>query len=105
MVLSGMSYHEMGLLWALYIVAANAGIALLLAFSINNLLPHRRYPVQQSVAPTEVQPAPLINIEQTDIAWALAQMDGVIDIGEDDLARIYALALDHSQRRSAEKSA
>jgi CBS-domain-containing membrane protein len=99
MVLSSSLYHDMGLLRAFYIVAANTGLSLLLALFINNLLPHRRYPMNQLATPAIVKSGPFIIVEKMDIAWALAQMNGVIDVSEDDLARIYDLALQNSQRR------
>ncbi len=105
MVLNSTQYHDMGMFWSILIVVANAGFALLLAIAINNLLPHRRYPVPQNTVPPALKPATIANIEQADMTWALAQMEGMIDIGEDDLTKIYALALSRSQHRNERKPA
>jgi len=44
--------------------------------------------------------APLISLEQQDLELALVQMDGVIDVSEDDLAKIYELALRNAEARN-----
>jgi len=38
---------------------------------------------------------------QADIEWALTQMDGVIDVSEDDLLNIYRLASGHAIERAS----
>jgi CBS-domain-containing membrane protein len=38
---------------------------------------------------------------QEDIEWALTQMDGVIDVSEQDLLNIYRLASVHATERAA----
>lgn len=101
MVLSAAQYQEMGLVWALCIIFANAGFALLLAILINAPLPNRRYPMPHTAANTAVKPGPFINIEAEDMAWAREQMGSATDIGEDELAKIYALALEHAQSARA----
>jgi CBS-domain-containing membrane protein len=99
MVLGSSQFHVMQWQWALSIVAINAGISLLLALTINNLLPGRRYPVQATPLPPPPKPAPFITLEQADLAWALEQMESAIDINEEDLAEIYKLALQSAQKR------
>jgi len=99
MVLGNSQFHGMGWQWALYIVAANAVISLLLALAINNLLPGRRYPMHAIQPQTPPKPAPFITLEQADLAWALKQVDSMIDVSEEDLAEIYKLALQRAQAR------
>ncbi|MFH0934675.1 MAG: HPP family protein [Pseudomonadota bacterium] len=99
MAIGSTQLHDAGWLGSLYIVAINAGIMLLLALTINNLLKGRRYPVQAPVPPTPPKPAPFITLDQTDLAWALKQMDSMIDVSEEDLAEIYKLALHSAQKR------
>jgi len=99
LVLSSQQFQNMGWKWMLLVVGINAGISLILALVINNLLPGRTYPMQQA-ALTTPKPAPFVSIEQRDLEWALAQMDGMIDVSEEDLAKIYALALDRAQVRN-----
>jgi CBS domain-containing membrane protein len=101
LVLGSTQFQPMGWAWVTSIVAANAGISLLLALTINNLLPGRQYPAgtgshaHSSSGPT----SGTITIEQQDIAWATRQIDGFLDISEQDLALIYELATQHAQRR------
>lgn len=99
MVLGSSQFHVMQWQWALSIVAINAGISLLLALTINNLLPGRRYPVQAPSAPVLSKPAPFITLETEDLKQALAQMDSAIDVSEEDLAEIYQLAWQNAQQR------
>ncbi|MEO8331167.1 MAG: HPP family protein [Gallionella sp.] len=103
MVLSSTQYHDMGPLWAAYIVAANAGLSLLLALLINNLLPGRQYPAHHPVPAPSIHAAPFIEIDADDIEWALSKMDGVIDVSEDDLIDIYRLAREHAQQQKYPK--
>jgi CBS domain-containing membrane protein len=99
MVLGNSQFHDLGWQWAVYIVAINAGISLLLALAINNLLPGRRYPMRAIPGQAPPKPAPFISLEQDDLEWALEQLDSVIDVSEEDLAEIYKLALQHAQSR------
>jgi CBS-domain-containing membrane protein len=99
MVLGSSQLHVMPWQWALAIVAINAGISLLLALAINNLLPGRRYPVQPAPAVPPPKPAPFITLEPQDLTHALEQMDSAIDVSEEDLAEIYKLALLNAQQR------
>jgi len=98
-VLGSAQFHSMGWQGVLLVVAINAGISLMLALLINNMLPGRRYPMPHT-PPAPPKPGPFISLEQGDLEWALGQMDGVIDINEADLAAIYALALRRAQERN-----
>ncbi len=98
MVLGNSQLHEMNWQWAIAIVAVNVGLSLLLALFINGLL-GRRYPMYATPGQTPPKPAPFITLEQSDLAWALKQMDGMVDVSEEDLADIYRLSLEQAQRR------
>lgn len=79
---------------------ANTILSLLLALTINNLIPGRRYPMPSAPALRQTagrsgEPGP------EDIEWALTQMDGVIDVSEQDLLDIYRLASGHAAERAA----
>lgn len=100
LVLSAAQFHGMGWQWAMYVVAANAGIALLLALLINNLLPDRKYPVH----PLTVQHDPFAVLEQDDIELALGQMGREIEVGKEELAELYRLALQHARKRTSGRS-
>lgn len=103
MVLVNSQLHSMGWQSALYIVAINTGISLVLALIINNLLPGRRYPMRVVPHP-HPKPAPCIAPEQSDVEWALQQLDSVIDVSEEDLMEIYELAQQRAQTRLQDKS-
>lgn len=99
LALHGEQFLGMGWKGWLLVVAVNALVSLLLALAINNLLPGRKYPMRQ-LQQQASKPGPFISLEHSDLEWALSQMDGVIDVSEDDLSRIYELALRHAQERN-----
>ena len=103
LVLVNSQLHDMGWRSALYIVAINVGISLVLALIINNLLPGRRYPMR-AVPHLHPKPAPCIAPEQSDLEWALQQLDSVIDVSEEDLLEIFELAQQRALTRSQGKS-
>lgn len=100
LVLGSAQFHGMGWQWVAWILIANVGISLLLALIINSLIPGRHYPMPP-IAPSHPKPEPVIVPEQTDIEWALAQMDSVIDVSIEDLSEIYATAQEHANARYA----
>ncbi len=100
LVLGAAQSHGMDWQWVAYVVAVNAGLSLLLALLINNLLPDRQYPVH----PLTVQHDPFATIEQSDIELALGQMGKDIDVGKEELAELYRLALRHAKKRTSGRS-
>lgn len=98
LVLSSAQFSGMGWQWVGEIVIVNSGLMLLLALLINNVLPGRKYPVALS-APIQPKIAPSIFPQQTDIEWALAQMDSVIDVSLEDLTEIYTIAQQRANNR------
>lgn len=95
MVLGAEQFHQHGWEWAASTVLANTLLSLLLALSINKLLPGRHYPSLHAgklAATRRGEPG------AADIEWALTQMDSVIDVSEDDLLEIYRLATEHAQK-------
>ncbi|RFC35053.1 MAG: HPP family protein [Candidatus Nitrotoga sp. SPKER] len=99
LVLFSTQFHPMGWPWVVCIVLANIGVSLALALLINNILPGRHYPMRHTpppIAPTNTRPKHT-QLEQADIEWALTQMDGVIDVSEEDLIEIYELAVKHAR--------
>jgi CBS-domain-containing membrane protein len=98
LVLSAGQFHEMGWRWVAVILIANVFISLILALLINNLLPGRRYPSSPAVPITPLSP-PAVIPEHSDIEWALAQMDSVIDVSPADLVVIYDKAQAHAKTR------
>lgn len=98
LVLGSTQFHGMGWQGVAWVLAANVGISLLLALVINGLIPGRHYPTP-AVAPSHPKVDPIIVPEQTDIEWALSQMDSVIDVSLEDLTEIYQLAQEHARNR------
>lgn len=102
MVLNAGEFHHRGWQWAASTVLANTLIFLMLAFIINNLIPGRRYPARRVSVPHQLlanTAGSPVNVEAEDIEWALTQMDGVIDVSEEDLLEIYRLAAEKAQGR------
>jgi CBS domain-containing membrane protein len=98
MVLGANQFHQHGWGWSASAVLANVIFSLLLALLINNLIPGRHYPMRRAAMPQTVAGSAL---GQEDIEWALTQMDGVIDVSEEDLLDIYRLASGHARERAA----
>ncbi len=101
LVLGASQFQQMGLLWTMLIVVANAGIMLLLALLINNALPRRTYPHLPANPAPATPPSTQVFIlpEQTDLEWALEQGDNTLDINVDELTEIYWLAQQRAQAR------
>lgn len=104
-VLGGPEIYGMGWQFCYEVVVVNAGTMVLLSLLINNLIPGRRYPLQHSHHPhhadfsqTNLQPYPQLN--EADYAWALTQIDGVIDVTSEDLVDLYEFAAEHAKNRS-----
>lgn len=103
LVLLGEQFHHNGWAWSASVVFANAIITLLLALTINNLIPGRRYPMLSAITPPLRQSSGSPSEPgQKDIEWALTQMDSVIDVSEQDLLNIYRLASRHASKRESE---
>lgn len=106
LVLYSAQFHPMGWSWVMCIVLANVLISLALALLINNFIPGRHYPMRHTptaVPKAEVQPR-YIQLEIVDIEQALTQMDGVIDVSEEDLLDIYERAIEHARNRGGKVS-
>ncbi len=87
------------------LVSANVALLLLSAAVINNLIPGRRYP-HRTAAETAGDhdtrdPAPLqrTDLRHEDLVSAIRAMDTFVDVGEDDLVKLYNLAIDHAFSR------
>lgn len=96
MVLGAEQFHQHGWQWAASTVLTNTLLSLLLALSINMLLPGRHYPSRHAAKQVAVHRG---EPGAADIEWALTQMDGVIDVSEEDLLEIYRLAAEHAQQK------
>ncbi len=90
---------------SLALVAANVALLLLCAAIINNLIPGRRYPHRPAAAEPNVHgtrdrpPLKRTDLDHEDLRSAIASMGSFVDVTEEDLARLYALAMDHAFNR------
>lgn len=109
-VLGGPEVHAMGWQFCYEVVAINAGLMLMLAILLNNLVPGRRYPMLHSHHAHHHQFVPQKHLQhpelqEADFKWALSQMDGLIDVSAEDLQDIYEFAVERAQSRAeAEKA-
>lgn len=102
-VIGGPEVHAMGWQFAYELVSVNALVLLLMALVLNNIAPGRRYPMRHEHHPhhaafTQQHPQ-LPEINEEDFKWALTQIDGFIDVNEEDLVDLYEFAAEHAQKR------
>lgn len=90
-VLGGSAVQEMGYGYAVTPVLANALILVSVALIFNYPFVWRRYP-QAWQPPVPVEKC---MIAHSDLVYALTEIDSFIDVSEEDLLRIYGLALGH----------
>ncbi|OIQ77093.1 HPP family protein [mine drainage metagenome] len=105
-VLGGPEVHVLGWRFCYEVVAVNAGVILLLAFAINNLIPGRRYPLSHTHHPHHAQfgksdHRPYAELKDEDFHWALSKMDGFIDVSAEDLIDLYEFAVEHAQHQNS----
>lgn len=98
-VLGGDAVRELGYGFILSPVLVNAAILITVAVLFNLPFHHRRYPSALS------RPAEAVAMEDekttiahSDLVYALSQIDSFIDVSEQDLLRIYALAVHHPHK-------
>jgi CBS-domain-containing membrane protein len=101
LVLGAEQFQHLGWHWVTLIVVANAGLSLLLALLINNLLPGRHYPAARAPQPANLET--IIQPEPIDFEWAVSEMDSLIDVSLEDLTQIYALAQSRAKNRFISK--
>lgn len=90
-VLGGSAVQEMGYSYAVTPVLANALVLLTITLIFNYPFVWRRYPqALQGAVPVEK-----CMIAHSDLVYALTEIDSFIDVSEEDLLRIYGLALGH----------
>lgn len=90
-VLGGSAVQEMGYGYVITPVLVNALILLSITLMFNYPFAWRRYPQ----AWQRQTPAEKCMIAHSDLVYALTEMDSFIDVSEEDLLRIYGLALGH----------
>lgn len=93
-VIGGDQVHALGFGFVLTPILVNVVVILVTAIAFNAVFPWRRYPAYLAHKNAVAQPAAKgpAAISHEDFVYALTQLDSFIDISEDDLLRIYALA-------------
>ena len=87
-------------------LSVNLAILMSVTFIINHLIPGRRYPSNMShlgkadAHEGDRQSPVKLSFEKEDLIAALREMDGYIDVSEEDLTRIYGLATVHAHQRA-----
>lgn len=97
-VMGGEAVHQLGYGFVVMPVLVNALILVVMAVLVNLPFAWRRYPAGLARAAEKeevgaVPEKPLIAHE--DLVYALSQLDSFIDVSEEDLIRIYTLAVHH----------
>lgn len=98
--------QEVGFQFIFFPIAINTLSLLLLSLLVNRLVLHRHYASHSVPEPLQVQEETEAIIQSSpftaeDLTFAFEMMDNYIDVDEDDLFRIYALATTHAEERGA----
>ena len=106
-ILMAEEVHQVGFQFIFTPIAINTLTLLLLSLLINRLVLHRHYASHSVPEPLPVQEETEAIIQSSpftadDLAYAFEQMDSYIDVDEDDLFRIYALATNHAEERGVQ---
>jgi len=106
-VIGGPAVHALGFGFLFAPVLANVAVILLTAIAFNALFGWRRYPAAlmrrpKETAETARKHLPEGSLSHSDLEFALREINSVLDVSEDDLARIYELAAQHSKRARLE---
>lgn len=104
-VIGDAKIHALGYHFILTPLLLNIAILLATALIFNNLAPGRRYPLALHLPKKGNTPSPgakppvRLSFDDEDLRSALRKMDGYIDVADEDLTRIYALATLHAHQR------
>ena len=106
-VIGGPAVQALGFGFVVAPVLVNVAIILVTAVAINAVFAWRRYPAalmrrKQAEAETEREHLPEGSLSHSDLEFALREINSVVDVTEEDLGRIYALAAQHSKRARLE---
>jgi len=108
-VMGGDAVHALGYGYVFDPVLLNVAVLLTVAIAYNYPFAWRRYPqvwhrktVEAASAPAHQQAEEKAMIPHSDLVYALSQLDTFIDVSEEDLQRIYALALGHHHNPAPE---
>ena len=103
-VLGNEQIHALAWQFCYQVVMINCLLIALLGMIINRLLLNKRYPLLhthhehhqlQSQAGLESNP----KLNEENFRWAIQQMDGIIDVTEEDLVDLYEFAIEHAMQK------
>ena len=105
-VFGGDAVHALGYGYLFSPVLMNVAVLLAVAVAFNYPFAWRRYPqvwwreteAGKPAAAAEVGSGEKCMIPHSDLVYALSQIDTFVDVSEEDLQKIYALALGHHQQ-------
>jgi CBS-domain-containing membrane protein len=97
-VVGGSEIHALGFQFVLTPVLLNATLILLSAIIVNYAFPWRRYPAYFKKSSAKDQTQKTETLAHADFEYAIKEIGSYIDIDEDDLSRIYKLALKHAHQ-------
>lgn len=100
--LGGETVRSLGFGFVLAPLMLNVLIIFVVAVAFNALFPWRRYPAALATSPPPATPSGKAAISHEDFVYALSQVDTFVDVSEEDLLRIYALATGHHEGSPAE---
>jgi CBS-domain-containing membrane protein len=111
-VMGGETVHALGYTYFFDPVLLNIVVMLAVAVAFNYPFAWRRYP-QRWMRPQAASATPQAEaaeaeekmIPHSDLVYALSQIDTFVDVSEEDLQRIYALALGHHHHAAPEPAA
>lgn len=101
-IVGGENIYALGYQYVITPVLLNVLVILLTAILVNYFFSWRRYPIGLMNLPkpdsmtTPERPGEHPILSHNDLRYALTQINSFIDVTEDDLAKIYALAIQHS---------
>jgi CBS domain-containing membrane protein len=100
-VLSNTQSHALNWQFCYEVVLVNAVLIAAFGILINRYLLRKRYPMMhthhQHHQETIKAPAPTFPaLNEDNFKWAISQMDGIIDVTEEDLVDLYEFAVEHA---------
>ncbi len=106
-VIGSAQLHDLSYMYVITPVLINTVTMLVVAIAFNGVLSWRYYPAALSHAKTKhtekKQGSVYPPIKHEDFVYALTQVDSIVDINEDDLQEIYALATGRTEILKARK--
>ncbi len=88
------------------VIMFNALTITLMGLIINRYLLRKRYPIMNANHTHHQEIASkqhVLKLSEKNFKWAIAQMDGIIDVTEEDLVDLYEFAIEHAMNSKSKK--